>query len=113
MFALGIEDKDGHTLRERLEGLLKRARTPERRAEIEAELGVPEMPAAIAYLWSAFQRIRSRRGGNGFGPVPIMWADIDAFVRLSGVRLAPWEIEIVEALDDAWLDALGSARDGT
>lgn len=112
VFALGVEDKDGHTLRETLEGLLKRARTPERRAEIEDQLAVPEMPVALAYLWSAFQRIRSRRGGNGFGPSPITWADIDAYVRLSGVRLAPWEVEIVEALDDVWLREMAT-RDST
>lgn len=54
----------------------------------------------MRYLWTAFRRIRNRNGGNGYGPTPISWADLDAFDRLSGLRLLPWEIEIIELLDD-------------
>jgi len=67
---------------------------------------VPELPPAVAYLWRTFMRIRRRRGGNGFSASPIEWSDIDAFMRLSGVRLAPWEVEVIEDLDDAWLAQL-------
>lgn len=31
------------------------------------------------------------------------WTDIDAFTRRAGVRLAPWEIRIIERLDDLYL----------
>lgn len=76
------------------------------------------MPAAVAYLWTAFQRIRQRRGGNGFGPCPVEWTDIEAFSRLSGIRFAPWEVEIIEELDDLWLLEAGrnhhdASSDGT
>lgn len=27
---------------------------------------------------------------------------MDAFVRLTGIRLAAWEIEVIEELDDLW-----------
>jgi hypothetical protein len=37
------------------------------------------------------------------GPAPIEWPDIDAFVRRAGVSLAPWEIELIEQLDDIYL----------
>lgn len=47
--------------------------------------------------------MRRRKGGSGFGVSPIEWPDIDAFVRQSGVRFAPWEVEIIEALDDLYL----------
>lgn len=40
------------------------------------------------------------------GPVPIEWTDISAFCLHAGLRLAPWEVAIVEALDDAWLLAM-------
>jgi hypothetical protein len=56
----------------------------------------------LDYLWRAFHRLSGRRGSNGFGPSPISWADIDAFVRYSKMRLAPWEVEIIEMLDDLW-----------
>ncbi len=41
--------------------------------------------------------------GGFAGPNPIGWQDIDAFSRRSGVRLAPWEIEILERIDDLFL----------
>lgn len=72
---------------------------------------MPELPPAVAYLWRAFTRIRRRRGGNGFSASPIEWGDIDAFMRLSGVRLAPWEVEVIEDLDDAWLAEISRKQD--
>ena len=65
--------------------------------------------------------------GGFSGPQPIGWQDIDAFVRLSGVSLAPWEIELLEQLDDIFVqpepapalpegqavNAAASASDGT
>jgi hypothetical protein len=92
-----------------LEGLLERTRRPEKRAEYEAELAVPSLPMALAYLWHAYRRLR-RRKGSGFGPGPIEWPDIDAFLRLSGETLAPWEIEVIEELDDAFLTAVTAAQ---
>lgn len=91
------------TLRETLEGLLGRARRPERRAELEAELAVPPYPEPLAYLWLAFNRMRRRKGSNGFGIVPLDWADFDGFARLTGFAFAPWEIAILEDLDDLFL----------
>jgi len=37
------------------------------------------------------------------GPNPIEWPDLEAFCRLTGMRLAPWEISIIERLDDCFL----------
>lgn len=98
------EDEAGVSYRETLEGLLKRARTAERRAELEAELELPEFPAALRYLWEMFFRLRRRQGGNGFAPAPLSWPAIDAFLRLSGCRVTPWEVELIEGLDDLWLE---------
>lgn len=36
-------------------------------------------------------------------PQPVEWPDIDAFLDRSGVRLAPWEIEILERIDDLFI----------
>jgi hypothetical protein len=55
---------------------------------------------ALQYLWIAFIRLSARRGSNGFGINPISWSEIDAFVRNSRTALAPWEVEIIEMLDD-------------
>lgn len=91
--------------RDTLAGLLSRTKDPERRAQLESELVSPPCPPALAYLWRCYGRIRSRKGASGFGIGPLEWPDIDAFNRLSGARLAPWEVEILEAVDDLYLRA--------
>jgi hypothetical protein len=65
----------------------------------------------LQYLWIAFIRLSSRRGSNGFGINPISWPEIDAFVRNSRVRLAPWEVEIIEMLDDLFRAEQGKPKD--
>jgi hypothetical protein len=63
--------------------------------------GGPNFPAAAARVWSAFQRLHNRRGG-GMGPSPLMWSEIDAFIRLTGTQLAVWEVELLEVIDNTW-----------
>lgn len=60
------------------------------------------LPGAGIHIWQTFIRLHNRRGSNGMGANPILWTDIDAFIRLSGFQLAPWEIEIIEDLDLAF-----------
>lgn len=67
---------------------------------------------ALSHLWAVFWRLRRRRGGNGFGASPIEWPDIDAFARLSGTRLTPFDIEVIEDLDDAYLQQAARAAAG-
>ena len=66
-------------------------------------------PPALAYLWHAFGRLRRRKGG-GWGAVPIEWTDIEAFCRRSGLRLRPWEIEIIETLDDLFVGRVNNTK---
>lgn len=86
-----------------LQGLVERTRNVQRRAEAEAKLQCPPRPRALDYLWRAFWRLRRRKGSNGFALSPIEWPDIDAFLRHSQMTLSPWEIEIIEDLDDLFL----------
>jgi hypothetical protein len=105
-FHLAEPDSTGRTREERLQAQLDRAirkNAAARIAEIEADLARPEFPRALGYLWDAYLRLRRRKGGGFAGPEPISWQDIDAFVRRSGLRLAPWEISLLEALDDIYL----------
>lgn len=66
---------------------------------------MPPFPQALAYIWRAYLRMRGRKTMGFAGPAPLEWPDIDAFLRCSGLRLAPWELEIVELLDDRYLQA--------
>lgn len=86
-----------------LRGQLERTKDPKRIAEIQRELALPPFPEEYAYLWKAYNRIRNRKGGGMAGVMPIEWPDIDAFVRNSRQRFDPMDIEIIEALDDAFL----------
>lgn len=72
-------------------------------AEIEGELEIPPFPKALGYIWQVYFRLRHRAAPGFAGPSPVTWQDIDAFVRCSGFRLAPWEIELIEALDNLCL----------
>lgn len=62
----------------------------------------PPLPAAVIYLWNVFLRLANRRGSNGFGANPISWAEIEAFSRLTRTHLTPWEVEIIETLDNLY-----------
>lgn len=57
------------------------------------------LPPALTYLWNAFQRLSVRRPQNGMALSPIPWTEIEAFSRLTGLRLVPWEVDIIEELD--------------
>lgn len=65
----------------------------------------PKLPPGAVHLWNAFIQLSNARGGNGYGPNPIPYTEIDAFCRLTETALDPWEIEAIRALDDAYLTA--------
>jgi hypothetical protein len=102
-FILSIPDKDGVTYRQALQTLLdrhlRRGDKPERVAELRAELAQPPLPQSLEYLWAAFCRLATRRTSNGYGPNLITYPEIDAFQRVTSIRLDPWEVEIIEMLD--------------
>jgi hypothetical protein len=64
---------------------------------------MPAFPRELSYLWRTYLRLRRRMAGGFSGPNPIGWQDIDAFSRRSGTRLTPWEIELIERIDDLFL----------
>lgn len=65
---------------------------------MEAELDRPPFPDPLRYLWNVFIRLSNRRP-VGFAAGLIPWSEIDAFQRVTGFRLSPWEVQIVERLD--------------
>lgn len=68
---------------------------------------------ALTYLWKAYLRLRRRKSPGFNGPNKIEWPDIDAFLRRSGTYLAPWEIALIEDVDDVFLSAMSESREGT
>lgn len=64
---------------------------------------MPPFPEALGYLWRIYLRLRRRTSSGFAGPNPIGWQAIDAFIRRSGIRLSPWEIETIESIDDLFV----------
>lgn len=104
--------QEGVPLKLVLEGLLARAKSAKRRAELEKELDVPPPPRTLIYLFDIFNRLRRRKGSAGFGPSPIEWPDIDAFCRHTALHLSPWEVEVIEDLDNLFLVSQQSPQKG-
>ena len=78
-------------------------KTPEELGlELPEETG-PGVPENGEYLWAWFQELSSGRGNNGFGVLPLTWADMDAWARMTGTRPEPWETAILRSMDEAFL----------
>lgn len=77
------------------------------------ELDVPPLPGACKGAWSVFLELHGRRGSSGFGANPIDEAQLCYWQQLHGMRLSPWEIDAISALDRAWLEAQAKASDKT
>lgn len=71
-----------------------------------AELDVPDLPPQAAHLWDIYAQLAAARGGNGFSPNPIGWADLAAWQQLNGFALSPWEAETLIHIDYAARAAL-------
>lgn len=64
-------------------------------AVIQGHRAPPPLPVEGQSAWHAFQALSSARGAGQ----PIGWQDIDAYCRLTGDELSPWDIDQVRALD--------------
>ena len=54
-------------------------------------------------MWDTFVEIARRRQSAGFGPLPITHQELEAWQRNKRWPLAPWEVDAIMALDDAFL----------
>lgn len=89
--------KDGRTLAAHLKVAAKR----DRRAA--AELAGPPFPQGCAYVWTWFCEISTARPWSPHGPQALSFAELAAWAQLTGRRLEPWEVELLRAVDAAWL----------
>jgi hypothetical protein len=65
---------------------------------------VPPIPSGGERLWRIFSDLSRRRSSGWSGPERIGWQDVEAYGRVTGDPLDPWEALAVAELDDAYLD---------
>lgn len=68
------------------------------------------LPAGVAHLWDAFVALSATRAPAFEGLAAITCTEIEAWQRLHGLRLTPWEVETLLAVDRAARSALDDAR---
>ncbi|WP_210300913.1 phage tail assembly chaperone [Rhizobium rhizoryzae] len=76
-------------------------------------MSLPPFPEAVRYLWDAYWRMRRRKSVDMMGNAqPLEWPELQAFSTLSGLKLRPWEIRVIEWLDNIYLVERAKAREG-
>lgn len=70
------------------------------------ELDGEPLPYVVQHLWTWFLELHRSRSGSGFGPNPIGYVEIDAWQRVNGTRLTPWETEVMFILDAAYIASI-------
>ena len=63
----------------------------------------PALPRGCDQLWRDFLELHGSRGSTGFGAARITFVDLDAWQRVSRVRLSTWEVACIRKADDLWL----------
>lgn len=64
----------------------------------------PRVPEAGRLAWGWFVALGNARTYHAAGPNPIGLADIEAFARLHRLPIEPRHVELIQAMDDAWIE---------
>ena len=102
---LGTRQADGATLRQHLQAAAAAS------GQADDLLLVPPVPTAVQAVWQAYLSLSAHRR-TGMGPGPIVLTDVQAWCQLQGVRLTPWELDTLTAIDGAALRAANSKPTG-
>lgn len=66
----------------------------------------PELPQELRYVWDYYRDIeRGGRTSSGSGVNRIQWSEIGWWEHHTGIRLHPWEVEVIKCLDEAFVAA--------
>jgi hypothetical protein len=70
---------------------------------VAAVNGKGAVPEAGRLVWGWFCDLSNGRSYHMAGPNPIAFADIEAFARLHRWPIKPHHVELIRAMDDAWI----------
>lgn len=108
MVSLDTPDKSGTTRRRHLERgraqFKKIGKSDAELAVMFAELQPVKLRYGSEYFLNTFAALSNVRAVGMNGPLPVTYHDIKAYSDLMGVSFAPWEVEILRAIDAAFLD---------
>jgi hypothetical protein len=71
--------------------------------EIPEEYQSLPLPDAYGYCWQFFSELSRTRTSNGFGQNAISYIEIEAWSRLTSVKLDHLEVRAIVQLDTAYL----------
>ena len=94
---LSTPQPDGSTLRQHLLAAAAAGSLPDPRLHSQP-------PAEVSALWAAFVSLNASRPA-GLAPAAIGPADLLAWQQLHGLRLTGWELQTLQAMDRAALEA--------
>lgn len=94
---LGTPQGDGAPLRVHLQ----RLRQATGRVDAQLAESLRPLPAGVAPLWDVFAALSATRVPAADGMGPITCVEMEAWQRLHGVALTPWEAETLLAMDRA------------
>lgn len=63
----------------------------------------PEVPIEGDEILGVFTELSRSRGNSQNGPLPITFLEIKAYCDLYDLELEPVELNILQALDEAWM----------
>jgi len=88
----------GNKVRDHLE-IVRRVK-----GELPGDLEDEELPLCIEHVWNWFMQLHNARGSSGFGPSPILYSEIESWIKLTGASPTRWEIEAIKSLDASFMD---------
>lgn len=95
------KDPKSGTKREHLEAVAQQlGRLP------DALANAPSLPAGGEFVWSVFNELHPCRSLGMAGPQPISFVELDAWQRVTGIRLRPFELQAIRAIDFAFLESV-------
>lgn len=100
-----MPNEDGQTERESLEHVLE-ASPPDSPSYLSAYYKIysgPQVPACLEHVWHWFHDLHSTRRAGFSGPDPLSFSEIQAWMNLTGTIVRPYEVQIIKALDNAFL----------
>lgn len=78
--------------------------------EDDTDDDTPGLEPALVRLWAVWRDLNATRS-SGMAANPISYGEIEAFCRLTGEHLDPWEARAVRAVDDAYMLSLAAGHD--